>query len=111
MKTVCERHGMTLVEAAYRWLSHHSMLNEKRGDGIIIGASKLVYMKNSGMGKGKATMLHAIVRELVFYIPCQFIMNAIWGETGLAFALPVGELCGAVFALWLLRRNMKQTNY
>lgn len=60
------------------------------------------------MGKGKATMLHAIVRELVFYIPCQFIMNAIWGETGLAFALPVGELCGAVFALWLLRRNMKQ---
>jgi Na+-driven multidrug efflux pump len=56
-------------------------------------------------------MLHAIVRELVFYIPCQFIMNAIWGETGLAFALPVGELCGAVFALWLLRRNMKQTNY
>ena len=63
------------------------------------------------MGKGKGTMLHAIVRELVFYIPCQFIMNAIWGETGLAFALPVGELCGAVFALWLLRRNMKQTNY
>ena len=63
------------------------------------------------MGNGKATMLHAIVRELVFYIPCQFIMNGIWGETGLAFALPVGEMCGALFALWLLKRNMKQLRH
>ena len=61
------------------------------------------------MGNGKATMLHAIVRELVFYIPCQFIMNGIWGETGLACALPVGELCGALFALWLLKKNMAVT--
>ncbi|MBR3016501.1 MAG: polysaccharide biosynthesis C-terminal domain-containing protein [Clostridia bacterium] len=60
------------------------------------------------MGNGKATMLHAIVRELVFYIPCQFIMNGIWAETGLACALPVGEFCGALFALWLLKRNIKQ---
>ena len=60
------------------------------------------------MGNGKATMLHAIVRELVFYIPCQFIMNGIWAETGLACALPVGEFCGALFALWLLKRNMKR---
>ena len=59
------------------------------------------------MGNGRATMIHAIMRELVFYIPLQFIMNAVWGETGLAFALPVGELCGALFALWLLKRNMK----
>ena len=60
------------------------------------------------MGNGKATMLHAIVRELIFYIPCQFIMNGIWAEIGLACALPVGEFCGALFALWLLKRNMKQ---
>ena len=60
------------------------------------------------MGNGRATMLHAIVRELVFYIPCQFIMNGLWGETGLACALPVGELCGALFALWLLHRNLRR---
>lgn len=47
LKNACERHGMTLVEAAYRWLSHHSMLNEKRGDGIIIGASKLDHLKQN----------------------------------------------------------------
>lgn len=59
------------------------------------------------MGNGKATMLHSIVRELVFYIPFQFIMDRIWGETGLACALPAGELCGALFALWLLHRYLK----
>ena len=60
------------------------------------------------MGNGRATMLHAVVRELVFYIPCQFIMDGLWGETGLACALPVGEFCGAVFALWLLHRYMME---
>ena len=60
------------------------------------------------MGKGRATMLHAFVRELVFYIPFQFIMDGIWGEKGLAFALPLGEFCGAMFALWLLKRNLKE---
>ena len=60
------------------------------------------------MGDGKATMLHAIVRELVFYIPCQFIMDSLWAETGLACALPVGEFCGAMFALWLLHKNLRK---
>ncbi len=44
LKAACGRHGMTTVEAAYRWLSHHSMLKEARGDGIIIGASKLNHL-------------------------------------------------------------------
>ena len=56
------------------------------------------------MGNGRATMLHAFVRELVFYIPLQFVMDRLWGVTGLACALPVGELCGALFALWLFNR-------
>ena len=56
------------------------------------------------MGNGKGTMLHAFVRELVFYIPMMFVLDKLFGETGLAAALPVGEACGAVFALCLLRR-------
>ncbi len=60
------------------------------------------------MGNGKATMLHAVVRELVFYIPCQFMMDRLWAETGLACALPVGEFCGAMFALWLLSRHLRE---
>ena len=60
------------------------------------------------MGNGRATMIHAFVRELVFYIPLQFIMNGLWGETGLACALPVGEGLGALFALWMLYRHLKR---
>ena len=54
------------------------------------------------MGEGRKTLLHAFVRELVFYIPLMFLMDRLFGENGLAAALPVGETCGAVFALFLL---------
>ncbi|MBQ8813997.1 MAG: hypothetical protein IJZ85_05860 [Lachnospiraceae bacterium] len=60
------------------------------------------------MGDGKGTMIHAIVRELVFYIPFMFILDAIFGENGLAAALVIGEGCGAMFALWLLRRSLRR---
>ncbi len=60
------------------------------------------------MGNGKATMLHAFVREILFYIPFMFLLDRLFGETGLAWALVAGEGCGAMFALWLMRRAMKQ---
>ena len=44
VRQACGREGMTTVEAAYRWLAHHSMLKAGRGDGIIIGASKLNHL-------------------------------------------------------------------
>ena len=59
------------------------------------------------MGNGKATMLHAVVRELVFYIPCMFLLDRLFGEIGLASALPVGEALGAIFALLLLKHVLK----
>ena len=60
------------------------------------------------MGNGKATVIHAMVRELVFYIPFMFILDRLFGEVGLACALVVGESCGAVFALWMLKREMEK---
>jgi aflatoxin B1 aldehyde reductase len=39
IKSVGEKYGINITEAAYRWLVYHSMLNPERGDGIIIGAS------------------------------------------------------------------------
>ena len=57
-----------------------------------------------GMGKGKATLLHATVRQLVFYIPIMFIMDRAFGTTGLASALVISESISAAFALWLMRR-------
>ena len=60
------------------------------------------------MGSGKRTLLHAFVRELVFYIPFMFLLDRFFGETGLAAALPVGEGCGALFALFLLARCVRE---
>ncbi|MBR3639752.1 MAG: hypothetical protein IKN50_04015, partial [Clostridia bacterium] len=53
------------------------------------------------MGKGKETLLHAAVRELVFYIPLMFLLDRLFSDTGLAAALPAGEALGAVFAIIL----------
>ena len=60
------------------------------------------------MGYGRRTLLHAFVRECVFYIPCMFLLDRLFGETGLAAAMPVGEACGALFALYLLARCVKE---
>ncbi len=60
------------------------------------------------MGHGRETMLHSVVRELVFYIPFMFLLDRLFGEMGLASALPVGEGCGALFALLLLRHVLKK---
>ena len=60
------------------------------------------------MGDGKGTILHAVVRELVFYIPFMYLLDGLLGAGGLAAALPVGEACGAAFALMLLHRRLNR---
>lgn len=47
IKTAAEKHGITSVEATYRWLAYHSMLNGERGDAILIGASRLNHLKQN----------------------------------------------------------------
>lgn len=47
IKSASERYDITTIEATYRWLAYHSMLNGERGDAILIGASKLEHMKQN----------------------------------------------------------------
>ncbi len=47
LKSVCEKYGITTIEATYRWLAYHSMLNADRGDAVIIGASKLHHLQQN----------------------------------------------------------------
>ena len=42
-----EKIGITSIEATYRWLAYHSMLNGERGDAILIGASKLTHLQQN----------------------------------------------------------------
>ena len=56
-----------------------------------------------GMGQGRATMLHTVVRQLGLYIPLMFLMDRLFGATGLAATLAISETLSAAFALFLLR--------
>lgn len=43
----CREAGVKPVEAAFRWLVHHSFLDASVGDGIIIGASSMVQFEQN----------------------------------------------------------------
>lgn len=47
IKSAAEKQGITSIEATYRWLAYHSMLNGERGDAIIVGASKLNHLRQN----------------------------------------------------------------
>ncbi len=47
LKAVCAKYGISIIEATYRWMAFHSMLNMERGDAIIIGASKLSQLEQN----------------------------------------------------------------
>lgn len=59
------------------------------------------------MGNGAGTFIHAVVRELVFYIPFMYLLNRLFGISGLVSAIIAGEGCGALFALILLKTYIK----
>ncbi len=59
------------------------------------------------MGNGTGTLIHAMVRELVFYIPFMYLFNSLYGIYGLVSAIIAGEGCGALFALILLKVYVK----
>ena len=44
IRNAVTQYGMSMTEATYRWLAYHSMLVEKRGDAILIGASKINHL-------------------------------------------------------------------
>lgn len=47
IKTACDKEDIPMVEAAYRWLVNHSIMDAKKGDGILIGASKITQMEQN----------------------------------------------------------------
>ena len=47
IRNACAPYDIDVAEAAYRWLAYHSMLKPERGDGIIIGASRMEHLKKN----------------------------------------------------------------
>ena len=44
IKEAAGKYGITAIDATYRWMAYHSMLNGGRGDAILIGASNLNHL-------------------------------------------------------------------
>ncbi len=44
IKNAAGKYGINPIEATYRWMVYHSMLNGERGDAVLIGASKLSHL-------------------------------------------------------------------
>lgn len=44
LKKICGKYSIGITEATMRWLTHSSILNSDRGDGIIIGVSKMQHL-------------------------------------------------------------------
>ncbi|KAE8448757.1 hypothetical protein EG329_008973 [Mollisiaceae sp. DMI_Dod_QoI] len=47
LRPVAKKHGLTEVECALRWMTHHSLLKRENGDGIIIGVSSAKQMEEN----------------------------------------------------------------
>ncbi len=43
----CSRESVPVAEAALRWIAKHSMLDESRGDAVIVGASKIEQLEQN----------------------------------------------------------------
>ena len=52
IKKACEREGISIIEASYRWMAYHSAL--QKDDAIIVGASKVAQLEQniSALDKG-----------------------------------------------------------
>ncbi|KAH0421764.1 aldo/keto reductase [Colletotrichum camelliae] len=47
IQSAATKHGLSVAECAFRWLSHHSALDKEKGDKIIIGASNLKQLEEN----------------------------------------------------------------
>ena len=60
------------------------------------------------MGDGRDTLIHSFMRQLVFYIPSMYILDAIFKEKGLASSVILGEGLGMILAIILLNHLLKK---
>ena len=60
------------------------------------------------MGDILGAIIHTIVRIIVFSIPIMYLLNYLFGSSGLCAALVTAEACSCIFATILLQRRMKK---
>ena len=61
IKQACDAEGIPMVEAAYRWLVNHSMMDAEKGDGILLGASRIEQMTQNMAAAQKGVLSQSIL--------------------------------------------------
>lgn len=61
IKSACDIEGIPMVEAAYRWLVNHSMMRKEKGDGILLGASRIEQMGQNMIAAQKDILPQSIL--------------------------------------------------
>lgn len=61
IRTPCGTHGISMAEAALRWLQHHSLLNTAANDGIILGVTRIEHLKANLRAGDAAKLPQAVV--------------------------------------------------
>lgn len=66
IEPVVQKHNLTLLETAFRWLTHHSQLNIKDGgnDGIIIGVSSQQQLEQNLKDLEKGPLPEEVLKAL-----------------------------------------------
>lgn len=66
IEPVVEQHGLTLLETAFRWCTHHSALNVATGggDGIIVGVSSQAQLEQNLKDLEKGPLPDEVVKAL-----------------------------------------------
>lgn len=65
IEPVVEKHGLTMIETALRWVVHHSKLDIKSGkDGILIGVSSLQQLEGNLENLEKGPLPEEVVKTL-----------------------------------------------
>lgn len=66
IEPVAEKHNLTMVEIALRWVRHHSALNIKDGgnDGVLIGVSSIEQLQQNLDGIEKGPLPEEVVAAL-----------------------------------------------
>lgn len=61
---IIEKHGLTMIETAFRWLVHHSKLCPFDGDAIVIGASSVKQLESNLKDLQKDPLPDEVVQAL-----------------------------------------------
>lgn len=61
IKQACDAEEIPMAEAAYRWLVNHSQMDAEKGDGILLGASRIEQMAQNMAAAQKGELPESIL--------------------------------------------------